>query len=268
MRVFIATVLLALTAQAGPLSGRARRQGTFKLDRSAKRVVTPLEELLPNGRLPDTIPTIVDWRKEGFVTTPINFGECAGTMAADIETTVISSQIAIKNQAPVVPLSYQELVDCTFGCRGGYSLAEGFEWMIKHNSGNVDTAASYTSGSGKDKCNAGSGTVGATITKVVHLKKEEATMAQAVATMGPIAVVINAADLETYTSGVLTRCAAGYVDFGATLVGYNTAVKPAYWILKNSWGVDWGMDGYAYLAFGNNTCGVTTDPLTAKVKFA
>ena len=38
----------------------------------------------------------------------------------------------------------------------------------------------------------------------------------------------------------------------ALVVGYT----PAYWIIKNSMGVNWGDGGYAYLSRGKNTCGI------------
>ena len=38
------------------------------------------------------------------------------------------------------------------------------------------------------------------------------------------------------------------------MVGYTSE----YWIMRNSWGTDWGMDGYAYVKMGN-TCGIELD---------
>ena len=36
------------------------------------------------------------------------------------------------------------------------------------------------------------------------------------------------------------------------VVGYT----PNYWIVRNSWNTDWGVEGYIYLQFGKNTCGL------------
>jgi C1A family cysteine protease len=41
-----------------------------------------------------------------------------------------------------------------------------------------------------------------------------------------------------------------------TAVGYNLAANPPYWIIRNSWGADWGLQGYMYLEFGQDACAV------------
>lgn len=35
--------------------------------------------------------------------------------------------------------------------------------------------------------------------------------------------------------------------------------RNGYWIVRNQWGKYWGMNGYAYVAMGENTCGILND---------
>ena len=46
-----------------------------------------------------------------------------------------------------------------------------------------------------------------------------------------------------YSSGII-RCSIGTVDRAVLVVGYT----PDYYIVKNSWGTLWGMNGYAYVS--------------------
>mmetsp|Transcript_8314 Transcript_8314/g.8490 ORF Transcript_8314/g.8490 Transcript_8314/m.8490 type:complete len:97 (+) Transcript_8314:75-365(+) len=35
--------------------------------------------------------------------------------------------------------------------------------------------------------------------------------------------------------------------------------REGYWIVRNQWSYYWGMNGYAYVAMGENVCGILND---------
>ena len=39
----------------------------------------------------------------------------------------------------------------------------------------------------------------------------------------------------------------------------STGNTNGYWIIRNEWSSYWGIDGYAYVAMGENTCGILND---------
>ena len=67
-----------------------------------------------------------------------------------------------------------------------------------------------------------------------------------------LTVAVEAYNWRFYSSGVFDNCGF-YLDHAVVLVGVNT--EKGYWTIKNSWGKDWGEDGYIRLAMGN-TCGL------------
>ena len=46
------------------------------------------------------------------------------------------------------------------------------------------------------------------------------------------------------------------MDHAVTVVGYGREKGMDYWLIKNSWGVDWGEDGYMRLQRGVGMCGI------------
>lgn len=85
--------------------------------------------------------------------------------------------------------------------------------------------------------------------------------------MGPISVAIQASlkSFQFYENGIYDdpSCSNSFsdLDHAVLAVGYGSlGYNQDYYILKNSWGVNWGDKGYMLLARNrNNACGVATD---------
>ena len=66
-----------------------------------------------------------------------------------------------------------------------------------------------------------------------------------------------------YFAGVYyePQCNSSALDHGVLVVGYGTDSETGedYWLVKNSWGTTWGMDGYIKMARNrDNNCGIAT----------
>jgi len=134
---------------------------------------------------------------------------------------------------------------------------------IKENNG-IDTEDSYTYTAMDGQCVFNPANVGATDTGFTDItSKDENALAQAVATVGPISVAIDAshASFQLYKSGIYNEffCSQTRLDHGVLAVGYGAESSKDYWIVKNSWGVVWGDQGYIKMSRNHrNQCGIAT----------
>ncbi|XP_064493477.1 uncharacterized protein LOC135403396 isoform X2 [Pseudopipra pipra] len=90
----------------------------------------------------------------------------------------------------------------------------------------------------------------------------EEALVQAVATVGPVSVSVDASSFRFYKSGIF-GCGSGSwrTNHAMLAVGYGTTRMGghnlSYWILKNSWTERWGEQGYMFLLKdAGNQCGV------------
>mmetsp|Transcript_8008 Transcript_8008/g.7508 ORF Transcript_8008/g.7508 Transcript_8008/m.7508 type:complete len:109 (+) Transcript_8008:813-1139(+) len=81
--------------------------------------------------------------------------------------------------------------------------------------------------------------------------------------VGPVSVAFQvASDFHDYSSGIYTSADCGTepgdVNHAVLAVGfgYDEDLDMEYWIIKNSWSADWGMDGYFMMEKGKNMCAV------------
>jgi len=62
-------------------------------------------------------------------------------------------------------------------------------------------------------------------------------------------------DFYYYASGIYRHVKGEYQgDHSVVLIGWGTLNGVDYWIAKNSWGIEWGMDGIFYIQRGTNEC--------------
>ena len=208
-----------------------------------------------------------DWRSQGAVTPVKNQGYHCGSCWSFSTTGNIEGQWALAGNA-LVSLSEQELVSCDDtcnACHGGLpDLA--FEWVVAARGGGLTSESQYpyVSGNGAvPACDMAGKTDVTWIQGHKDIAHSESAMAEFVATGGPLSIGVDAASWQTYGGGVMTNCQATQVDHAVLIVGYDLTAQPPYWIIKNSWGVSWGEEGYIRLQYGQNECLITTLPSTS-----
>ncbi|XP_028287007.1 pro-cathepsin H [Parambassis ranga] len=212
-----------------------------------------------NGPYPDSI----DWRKKGnYVTDVKNQGSC-GSCWTFSTTGCLESVTAIATRR-LVPLSEQQLVDCAqdfnnHGCNGGLP-SQAFEYIM-YNKG-LMTEQDYPYKAVEGICLYKPQLAAAFVKDVMNITAyDEMGMVDAVATRNPVSLAFEVtSDFMHYDKGVYTstEChnTADKVNHAVLAVGYGEENGSPYWIVKNSWGPNWGIDGYFLIERGRNMCGL------------
>jgi len=208
-------------------------------------------------------PASVDWVTAGAVTGIKNQGQCGSCWS--FSTTGSTEGIHFIKKNNLVGLSEQNLMDCSTsygnnGCNGGL-MDQAFRYIIANRG--IDTEASYPYTMATEACKYKAADSGATITGFTDVTSGSETALQTASVVQPISVAIDAShnSFQLYTSGVYYEpaCSTTALDHGVLVVGYGTSSGSDYWLVKNSWGTDWGQAGYIWMSRNkNNNCGIAT----------
>jgi len=112
--------------------------------------------------------------------------------------------------------------------------------------------------------------VGAKISNWTMVSGDETQMQAFLYNRGPIAIAVAADAWQFYYAGVFYLPCGTALDHGVLLTGWGVETdiffqNMPYWIIKNSWGADWGESGYIYLERGVGQCGVNLFPCSSIV---
>ncbi|KAL5575267.1 hypothetical protein UlMin_016966 [Ulmus minor] len=211
-----------------------------------------------------SIPTSIDWRAKGAV-TPIRQQGVCGSCWAFSAAAAVEGITKIKT-GKLFSLSTEQLVDCvsspiTDGCIRGMA-EDAFEYIIQN--GGITSENNYPYQGNKAGCdrNRASQRV-AKINGYQYLpQNNERAMLQAVSKQPVVAHVdTRGQQFQFYKGGIFNGNCGTSVDHVVLIVGYGrTSDGWDYWLLKNSWGSQWGENGYMRIqrnaGFAQGRCGI------------
>jgi len=214
------------------------------------------------------VPQTLDWRTQNMVTPVKNQEQCGSCWAFSV-TENIESMYCMKNQIDCTtfpPLAPQEIVDCDTvdqGCNGG-DPPTAYQFVMSEGGMEDESDYPYTAQDGT--CAFQANLVKVTISNWQYATQnsDETTMQSNLASWGPLSICVDAEPWQDYTGGVLMASdCSNQLDHCVQLVGYDMTQSTPFWIVRNSWGTDWGENGYIRLQYGQDTCGCADEATSA-----
>jgi C1A family cysteine protease len=210
-----------------------------------------------------TLPAKFDWRTVTGLPPIRNQGGCGSCWAF---STVGGLECAIKiYDDQVVNLSEQWLVSCNrqgWGCNGGWLAYDYYLAATDACNGTgavMETDFPYLASDLPCRC------------PYPHSYKIEswayigssggipsvASMKQAIMEYGPISVCVSAnSAMQGYMGGIFNSCASSEINHAVVLVGWDdTQGNGGVWIMRNSWGTNWGEAGYMRMPYNCSMIG-------------
>lgn len=207
-------------------------------------------------------PTSVDWRTKGIVrSAPSDQGSCGSCYT--FSTTASVEGAYAQKTGTFVKLSEQSLVDCgsgltygSHGCSGG--LMDGMFNYI-HDKG-IPSADSYAYTAKEGSCHSYTPITYVSGCEDVPANELQLTYALTQRVVS-IAIQADGRSFQLYKSGVFddSTCYQGSLDHGVSLVGYghDSSSNKDYYVLMNSWGTSWGMNGFMNIKRNSVTSSTT-----------
>lgn len=194
---------------------------------------------------------------KNFVTSVKDQRDCRASVAFGAVATVESQmRIYLNDPELAVDLSEAQLFFCHgldqgASCEKGWTPDEAFE-AFKNKGVTDESCYPYEIGileqDGRGLCSNWSASA-ILITGFTNLTGDTTGIKKWVSTKGPVcSCLIVYEDLFSYKSGIYKNLIGNPVGgHCVTIVGYND--NPGYWICKNSWGTNWGEEGFFRIAY-------------------
>lgn len=226
------------------------------------------DDCSPDSWAKEPLPAKFNWNELGKVTRVYQQQSC-GSCYVYSTTSAMESQYLIKanktvrpqhamgfgpvdnNQEEDVEFSVQATLNCMSNGCGGGSLQEPLEYYVNRG------VTAYKNAPYKNtalQCRTDYPIALRARRFCYFTNSEEERIQRLLMRHGPAGVAIDASSpvLSFLKDSPFSGECGRALDHAVLMVGWDEK----YWIIKNSWGPNWGIGGYLYLPRGDNRCGI------------
>jgi cathepsin L len=198
-----------------------------------------------------------DWRRAGAVTEVRNQGTCGSCWAFAAAAAMEGSHF-VQNRS-LVRTSEQQILNCSKAgsCQGGWYATA---WDNLQGEGAADQAR-YAYEGVDSQCKWSIPTPhhwSAWGWVIPDERPDTAKIKSALCRRGPLATTLITAGnvFSAYRSGVFNEAQTGNIDHAVAIIGWDDAKQA--WLIKNSWGREWGDNGFMWINYASNKVGSYT----------
>lgn len=238
--------------------------------------------------------TSVDWRTKGIITPVKNQAHCGSCWTFSTSGCLEAHTCLSHHREKLLEgnldgdtsfdctswtgLAEQQLLDCSWnydnnGCNGGLP-SHAYEYLKEAGGMYMEKDYPYVANSTDRTCAKHCCVEKAQVAEVFNITaRDEQDLVTAVQSLGPVSVAYQVSpDFRLYSHGVYdsfnattnqTMCKDDEmsVNHAVVAVGLGETTKDdksiPYYIIRNSWGTSWGMEGYFWMKRNDNLCGVS-----------
>ena len=189
------------------------------------------------------------WNDTNMLSQVKNQGSCGSCWAFSV-TTALETFMRVRNYS-VGRLSEQELVDCStkdYGCNGGM-MHTAFDYIIENGGLYDNNDYKYIAETQNCSKPANISKVnGSSISKYKFVIPNSILDMKLSLLQNPVTIAVDADNIyfRFYKDGIIDvpMNVSKTLNHAVLLVGYDYDEEGEYWIIQNSWGKKWGMNGF------------------------
>ncbi|KAF8028962.1 hypothetical protein BT93_E1588 [Corymbia citriodora subsp. variegata] len=201
-------------------------------------------------------PESVNWVDKGVVGNVKDQGDCSSCWAFSA-VGAVESMLAIKRSV-FANLSEQQLIDCDKGSRGckGGRMDRAFDYIHRHG---IAYDKDYPYRGAQGNCDEKAASASTTKIDDYYIMPVKEHWIEIAVSGQPVSAAIDGHSYEFnhYKGGVFSGPCGQSLSHGVLIVGYGRSDSEGknYWLIKNSWGENWGDKGYMKLQRNTGTYG-------------